>query len=51
MLFYEFLYIILTAIAKNVNNAAIRGWLTVFLTGIEAQGVSGQPVAPLIIVA
>ena len=31
------------------SNAAIRGWLTVFLAGIEAQGVTGQPVAPLIV--
>ena len=31
------------------SNAATRGWLTVFLTDIEAQGVNGQPVAPLIV--
>ena len=31
------------------SNAAIRGWLTVFVTDMEAQGTSGQPVAPLIV--
>jgi len=32
-------------------NAATRGWLTVFLSDVVAQGGDGQPVAPLIIVA
>ena len=28
---------------------AVREWLTVFVTDIEAQGGIGQPVAPLIV--
>jgi hypothetical protein len=31
------------------SNAAIRGWLTVFRSDMEAQGGIGQPVAPLIV--
>ena len=31
------------------SNVATRGWLTVFATDIEAQGVIGQPSAPLIV--
>ena len=31
------------------SNAAIRGWLTVFVTDIEAQGGIGQPVAQMCI--
>jgi len=31
------------------SNAAIRGWLTVFVSDMEAQGGFGQPAAPLIV--
>ena len=31
------------------SNAAIRGWLTVSVSDMEAQGGIGQPVAPLIV--
>ena len=31
------------------SNAAIRGWLTVFRSDMEAQGEFGQPVASLIV--
>ena len=30
-------------------NAAMRGWLTVYNSGMEAQGGEGQPVSPLIV--
>ena len=42
-------YIVIEWLNLLKSNAAIRGWLTVLRTGIEAQGGCDQPVAPLIV--